>query len=150
MRPTGSILVVDREPTIADLLVEILTDAGYIAYTVPNCAGAEVAIARHRPALILLDVGRPGMCGVELIAHVRAADPAIIPIVVMTTAPREAAPLRMLGVGECLAKPFDLDELLACVARYVQPDQRADQFACVDALSAHPEQCDSGRPSDSG
>ena len=138
MRPTGSILVVDREPIIVDLLVEILTEAGYIAYTAPDGAGARVAIARHRPALILLDVGCPGMCGVELIEHVRAADPAIIPIVVMTTAPRDAGSLLVLGVGECLAKPFDLDELLACVARYVQPDQRANQFACMDARSAYP------------
>ena len=140
MRPTGSILVIDREPTIVDLLVEILTDAGYIAYTAPDGAGARVAIARHRPALILLDVGCPSMHGAALIAHLRAADPAIIPIVVMTTTPRNVAPLLMLGVGECLAKPFDLDELLSCVARYVQPDQRADQFACMDARSAYPEQ----------
>ena len=150
MQPTGSILVIDREPTIVDLLVEILTDAGYIAYTAPDGRGARVAIARHRPALILLDVECPSMHGATLIAHLRAADPAIIPIVVMTTAPREAAPLRMLGVGECLAKPFDLDELLACVARYVQPDQRADQLACMDAHSACLEQCDSGRSSDRG
>jgi DNA-binding response OmpR family regulator len=126
----------DRESTIADLLVLILTDAGYIAYTAPDGAGARVVIARHRPALILLDVSGPSMRGVELIERVRAADPAIIPIVVMTTAPRDAAALLMLGVGECLAKPFDLDELLSCVARYVQPDQRANQFACMDARSA--------------
>jgi len=137
VQPTGSILVIDRESAIVELLVEILTDAGYIAYTTPDGAGARVAIARHRPALILLDVGRPGMCGVELIAHVRAADPAMIPIVVMTTAPRDAGSLLVLGVSECLAKPFDLDELLACVARYVQPDQRANQFACMDARSAY-------------
>ena len=137
MQPTGSILVIDRESTIVELLVEILTDAGYIAYTTPDGAGARVAIARHRPALILLDVGCPGVQDAALIAHLRAADPAIIPIVVMTTAPRDAAPLLMLGVGECLAKPFDLDELLACVARYVQPNQRADQFACMDARSAY-------------
>jgi DNA-binding NtrC family response regulator len=136
VRPIGSILVVDRAPTIADLLVEILTDAGYIAYTVPNCAGAEVAIARHRPALIVLDVGRNSKRDVELIEHVRAADLAIIPIVVMATAPRDTALLLGLGAAECLAKPFDLDDLLSCVARYVQPDQRANQFACMDARSA--------------
>jgi two-component system, OmpR family, response regulator len=136
VRSTGSILVIDREPTIADLLVELLTDAGYIAYTAPDGAGARVAIARHRPALIMLDVGGLSMHGAALIAHVRAAGPATIPIVVMTTTPPDAAPLLMLGVGECLAKPFDLDELLSCVARYVQPDQRADQLACMDARSA--------------
>jgi two-component system OmpR family response regulator len=138
MQPTGSILVVDRESTIADLLVEILTDAGYIAYTAPDAAGARVAIARHRPVLIMLDVGCPGMQGAALIAHVRAADPAIIPIVVMTTAPRDTALLLGLGAAECLAKPFDLDELLSCVARYVQPHQGANQFACMDARSAYP------------
>jgi len=139
VRPTGSILVVDREPTIADLLVEILTDAGYIAYTVPNCAGAEVAIARHRPALILLDVGPNSKRDVELIEPVRAADPAIIPIVVMTTAPYDAAPLLGMGAVACLAKPFDLDALLACVARYVQPDPPPGQFVCMDLRSACPE-----------
>jgi DNA-binding response OmpR family regulator len=60
----------------------------------------------------------------------------MIPIVVMTTAPRDTVPLLGLGAAECLAKPFDLDELLSCVARYVQPDQRANQFACMDARSA--------------
>jgi DNA-binding response OmpR family regulator len=140
VRPSGSILVIDREPTIADLLVEILTDAGYIAYTAPDGAGARVAIARHRPALIVLDVGRPDVRDVELIQHVRAADPAIIPIVVMSTAPRDAASLLGMGAAACLAKPFDLDELLACVARYVQPDRLPDQFAFMDARSAYSEQ----------
>ncbi|MEO7910371.1 MAG: sigma-54-dependent Fis family transcriptional regulator, partial [Roseiflexaceae bacterium] len=63
-----------------------------------------------------------------------------IPIVVMTTAPRDAAPLLVRGASECLAKPFNLNELLACVARYVQPDQRADQFAFMDARSPYPAQ----------
>jgi DNA-binding response OmpR family regulator len=136
VQPTGSILVVDREPTIVNLLVEILTDAGYIAYTAPDSAGALVAIASHRPALILLDLAGPGIHAAALIAHLRAAGPATIPIVVMTTTPHDAAPLLMLGVGECLAKPFDLDELLSCVARYVQPNQQPDQFACMEARSA--------------
>ena len=140
MLQTSSILIIDPEPTIADLLVEILTDAGYIAYTAPDGAGARVATARHRPALILLDVGGLGMRDVELIEHMRAADPAIIPIVVMTTAPREAAPLLDMGAAACLAKPFDLDELLACVAYYMQPDRLPNQFACMDARSACPEQ----------
>ncbi len=38
MQPTGSILIIDRDPTIAELLVEILTDAGYIADMAPDGA----------------------------------------------------------------------------------------------------------------
>jgi DNA-binding response OmpR family regulator len=123
MLHTGSILVVDHEPTIVNLLVEILTDDGYIAYTAPDGAGALVTIARHPPALILLDLGPPGMCGAALIEQVRRAGLATMPIVLMTTEPRDAAPLLVPGSIECLAKPFDLDDLLACVARYVQPAQ---------------------------
>jgi DNA-binding response OmpR family regulator len=124
---TGSILIVDNEPTIVDLLVEILTDEGYIAYAAPNGAGALDAITRHPPALLLLDVWRAGPRGAALIAQVREVGPATMPIVLMTTVPRDAEPLLVPRSIECLAKPFDLDDLLACVARYVRPAQAADQ-----------------------
>ncbi len=137
MPPIGSILVVDREPTIAELLVEILTDAGYVAYSVPDSAGALVALTRHPPALIVLDVGRLGIRGAALIEELRAAGLATMRIVVMTTAPRDAAHLLGMGAVACLSKPFDLDEVLACVARYVQPVQAVgpstyDTYATAD------------------
>ena len=121
VQQTGSILIIDQEPIIVDLLVEILTDEGYIAYTAPDGVGALVAIAQHPPVLILLDVGRRGRRGAALIEYVRAVGLTTMPIVVMTTAPRDVAPLLVSAAVECLAKPFDLDDLLACVARYVQP-----------------------------
>jgi CheY-like chemotaxis protein len=126
---TGSILVVDHEPAIVDLLVEILTDEGYVAYAAPDGAGALAAIAHPAPALILLDTPMPGMSGAALIARVRASGLATVPIVVMTTAPGDAAPLLAQESIECLAKPFNLNDLLACVARYVQPDQAVDRPA---------------------
>jgi CheY-like chemotaxis protein len=57
VQPSSSILVVDREPTIVDLLLEILTDEGYIAYTLPDGIGGLVAIARH-PLIGLLQSAR--------------------------------------------------------------------------------------------
>jgi two-component system, OmpR family, alkaline phosphatase synthesis response regulator PhoP len=124
---TGSILVIDQESTIVDLLIEILTDAGYVAYSAPDGARALAAIARYPPALLLLDIQRPDMDGAALIAQVREVELATMPIVVMTTAPRGADPLLVSESIECLAKPFDLDDLLACVARYVQPSRAANQ-----------------------
>ncbi len=59
MQPS-SILVVDREPTIVHLILEILTDEGHIAHTLPDGIDGLAAIARHPPGLILLDVGSPG------------------------------------------------------------------------------------------
>jgi len=127
MTCTGSILVADYEPTIVDLLVEILTDAGYVAYSALPGAPALAAIARYPPALLLLDIRRPAMDGAALIAGVREVAPATMPIVVLTTAPRAIAPLIVPESIELLAKPFDLDDLLVCVARHVRPAQAADQ-----------------------
>ena len=119
MQPTRSILIIDYETTLANLLVEILIDEGYSAYAVPDGVDALVAIADELPALILLDLGKPTMHGVELVERVRETILATTPMVLMTTAPREAAPLSGPGLAECLHKPFGLDELLACVARYL-------------------------------
>ena len=124
---TGNILVVDHEPTIADLLIEILTDAGYIAYSMPPGAPALAAIARYSPALLLLDVQWLDTDGAALIAQVRAVGSATMPIVVLTTSPREVGSLLVHESIELLAKPFDLDDLLACVARHVRPAQAVDQ-----------------------
>jgi DNA-binding response OmpR family regulator len=134
MRRTGSILVIDDDAAIVDLIVEVLTDEGYVAYAAPDGAGALATIARHRPALVLLDMWMPDRRGAALIAQAREAGLATMPMVLMTTAPRDAEPLLVPGSIECLAKPFDLDDLLVRVARYVQP-----AVAETPALRAHAE-----------
>ena len=47
--------------------------------------------------------------------------PSGLPIVLLTASPPDAAPLLVPGAIECLSKPFDIEDLLACVARFVQP-----------------------------
>ena len=132
MRRTGSILVVDNEPTIVDLLVEIMTDEGYIVYSALNGAQALANIALHAPALLMLDLQMPDMSGAEVIGRLREAGMATMPIVLITASPHEATPLLRPKSIECLAKPFDLDELLACVARHVWPARAADQLAVMN------------------
>jgi two-component system OmpR family response regulator len=121
VQPTSKILIIDHEPLIAELLINLLTEAGYTACAATDDAGALFAIARHSPALLLLDVGHNSRHGIKVIEHIHAVGLATIPLVVMTTAPRDVAPLLTPGVVESLAKPFNIDALLACVARYVQP-----------------------------
>jgi DNA-binding response OmpR family regulator len=135
MQRIDSILVADDEPMIGDLIAEILTDEGYVAYSAPDGAAVLAAVARHPPALLLLDAGWSGIASAELIAQVRSASLAALPMVVMTTVPDAAASLLIPGSFECLAKPFDLDDLLACVARYVRPAPAADQPAALSDSS---------------
>jgi hypothetical protein len=49
-----------------------------------------------------------------------------MPMVMITASPHDAAPLLVPGAIVCLAKPFDLDDLLAYVVRYVQPLDAAE------------------------
>jgi DNA-binding response OmpR family regulator len=118
---TGSILVLDNDAAIVEMIVDVLTEEGYVAYSAPDGAHALAVIARHPPALILLDMWLPGLSGADLIARVRGGGLATMPFVLMTTVPREVAPLLAPGSITCLAKPFNIDDLLGHVARYVWP-----------------------------
>jgi DNA-binding response OmpR family regulator len=118
---TGSILIVDCESTIGDFLVEFLTDAGYIALSVSESASALQIIVDSAPALLLLDIGMPGLSSSELITALERAGLARLPIVLMTTEPDQIKPLLVEGKRGCLAKPFDLDDVLACVEQYARP-----------------------------
>ena len=120
MQRTGSILIVDSEPMIGALLVELLTDAGYAALSASDSASTFWLIINYAPALLLLDKRLPDMPGPELIAQLHGAGVAAMPIVLMSTEPRDVA-LLVPGAVRCLAKPFDIDEVLNCAAEYVQP-----------------------------
>jgi CheY-like chemotaxis protein len=82
--------------------------------------GEALAWARREvPALVLVDLVMPGMSGAELVALLRA-EPALaqVPMVLMTAArPATEEPL----ATEILRKPFELDDLLATVARHCSP-----------------------------
>ena len=127
MHTTSAILIIDDDAAIVDLITEFLTDEGYVAYAVPTAADTLASIARHPPALILFGLRMPSLSGAELIAQLHDGGLVTIPIVLITAAPYDVAPLLVPGSIECLAKPFELDDLVACVARYVRPAQAADQ-----------------------
>jgi DNA-binding response OmpR family regulator len=137
MQSTRTILVIDDDAALADLVVEVLTDEGYIAYTVPDGTAALATIARQPPALIVLDVRMPDMSGAELIAHLRATGLAAMPIVLLTASPQDAAPLLMSGAIECLTKPFDIEDLVACVARFVKPSAAVAKHLCIKTPVHH-------------
>jgi two-component system, chemotaxis family, chemotaxis protein CheY len=119
----ATILLVEDDEDIAEILEIVVPGLGYQLVTAPNGAEA-LALLRsgaERPQLILLDLMMPEMNGWEFRAE-QLRDPSLrdIPVVVMTgmrDADREAAALRADGL---LAKPIDLQELRSLLARYSQ------------------------------
>jgi two-component system response regulator MprA len=118
----GDVLVIDDDDRIRDLMVEILTDGGYVVRSAPDAEDGLRAIEDAPPALLLLDIQLPGMQGDALLRMLRAAG-YTFPIALITGSSRTAERLTAMGSVECVIKPFDGDELLACVARYVQPQR---------------------------
>ena len=113
------ILVVDDDPTILAAVSETLDLEGYSVMTAVNGAEALLAMERTPPALVLLDMRMPVLDGWGFMRAVRSRG-LDLPVVVMTAtadARRWAAEIGAQGV---LAKPFDLDELIAAVQRLGQ------------------------------
>jgi DNA-binding response OmpR family regulator len=117
-RGAGDVLVVDDDPAIVELVVEVLTEEGYAVRSAGDGLQGLQAIIEAPPALLLLDIQMPAMSGVELARRVRAAGYGF-PIVIITATPRLAEPLLMLERVEYLAKPFALEMLFDYAARYV-------------------------------
>jgi len=121
MSRAGDILVVDDEVNIVDLVVDLLRDEGYTARSALNGSDALAMIVEQRPALILMDMYMPQMTGMMLLEHLNTLGIADIPVVLMTASPGAA---EAFGAGaniDYLAKPFDIEELLLCVSRYLPP-----------------------------
>lgn len=109
------ILVVDDEIEITRALQRSLTAHGYEVFAVGNGEGALEDIARHRPDLMLLDLGLPGMSGLEVCREVR--EHSNLPIIVLSVKDTERDKVLALDLGadDYVSKPFSINEVLARV-----------------------------------
>jgi two-component system response regulator MprA len=114
---TGArVLVVDDDAAIRRMVSQALAFEGYEVETAADGAEAVAAIARARPALVLLDMRMPVLDGWGVVRELRARS-IDVPIVVMTAARDAPAWAEDVGATAHLAKPFDLDDLFAVVER---------------------------------
>jgi two-component system response regulator MprA len=113
---TAEILIVDDEPGIRAVLASSLEFEGYAVRTAVDGRAALAEVERGRPDLVVLDVLMPGMDGLTACRRLRAADPTL-PVLMLTA--RDLTGDRVAGLDagadDYLAKPFELDELLARV-----------------------------------
>ena len=118
---TKAIVIVDDNDAIARLIQEVLNDVpGYGAVTVADAALALDVVAAVRPDLVILDVDLPGISGFDLHDLLRGRpQTAGVPVLFMS-ADEHAAEVVRRGVP-FLAKPFDLDDLLAQVHALLRP-----------------------------
>lgn len=115
-RTTGSILIVEDDAAIADVLEEVLRDFGYEVRVASTGAETLPAMIERRPDLVLMDLTLPDTDGIELTRRLRS-DPRwnSIPVIALTA--RDRVDDRVLGLREglddYLTKPFNIAELMA-------------------------------------
>lgn len=117
----ATILIVDDEQPIADIVAEVLADEGYTTVIASGGEHALSFLATNRADLMLLDLYMPGLSGVDVLAQLRALGALeAMPVVVMTAGTVDAADLLRNGVTRVLPKPFEVDSLLNLVRDLVE------------------------------
>jgi two-component system response regulator MprA len=119
------VLVVDDDPHIREVIVELLEDEGYAVIQAANGSEALHMLKEQAalPSLILLDLMMPRMNGWEF-REAQRQTPALadIPVVTISAHADLLSAADRLEVDEHLAKPLDIDRLLAIVQRFCADD----------------------------
>lgn len=119
MVPSGSVLIVDDDPVIQQLMVAALKEQGYTVLTADTGTRALAAASTQLPDLILLDVLLPDIHGMEVCRQLRA-EPSLaeVPVIMITALHDAEARMQSLhaGADDFITKPVDFLELRARVA----------------------------------
>ncbi|MDF2723285.1 MAG: response regulator receiver protein [Paenibacillus sp.] len=138
-----TVLVIDDAAFMRHVLTDILEKNGY--HVIGAAANGESGIAKHaecQPDIVILDIGMPGMDGIEALQAIRRADPRVS--IVMCSA--QAQPQKVLrsaeeGANDFIVKPFHQQSLLQALEnkadRKYESDAIAAALASVPAEYAH-------------
>ncbi len=114
----NTILLVEDEPEIRDMLTFALSRAGFHIVEAPSAEDGMVRLDGELPNLLIIDWMLPGMSGVEMARRVRRDEhTAALPIIMLTARGEESDKLKSFdsGVDDYITKPFSPRELIARV-----------------------------------
>lgn len=127
---SARLLVVDDEPALRDALESSLAFEGYEVATATDGYEALESVEREKPDLVLLDIMMPRMDGLTAVRRMRSRGDTV-PVLMLTA--RDAVGDRVtgldVGADDYLAKPFELDELLARVRALLRRNALATEAA---------------------
>ncbi|MBK0422403.1 response regulator transcription factor [Leucobacter sp. CSA2] len=133
---SASILVVDDDRALAEMLGMVLQGEGFATETSADGAEALERFREMRPDLVLLDVMLPGLDGVEVCERIRAESG--VPIIMLTarTDTRDVVRGLEAGADDYVVKPFNPAELIARIrARLREPQQEVNESLRVGDLT---------------
>jgi len=132
MKMLGTVLLVEDEPSVGELVSSYLTRDGYRVIWVRSGEEALVELERHQLRIVLLDIGLPGMDGFDVCRAIRLKSK--VPILMLTARDEEPDTVVGLEVGadDYVTKPFSPRELAARIKAILR---RTDPAPDQDVLS---------------
>ncbi|MEU0943093.1 response regulator transcription factor [Streptomyces canus] len=136
------VLVVDDDPTVAEVVSGYLDRAGYLVDRAADGPEALARAAEHRPDLVVLDLMLPGMDGLEVCRRMRGRGP--VPVIMLTARGDEDDRILGLEVGadDYVTKPFSPRELVLrveSVLRRSRPAVQQSEALRASGLSLDPQ-----------
>lgn len=121
-----SILVVDDDEAVCQMLAQFLVDHGFQATTAYNGREAIRLVMAEPPDLVLLDVRMPGMDGIECLRQLKTSAPQV-PVMMVTAVDDELVAARCLELGaeEYLIKPVSLERLRTLLTDRLHPQKKS-------------------------
>ena len=126
MRPVATVLVVDDEPIVREVVVRYLEREGYATLEAGDGDDARALVERELPDLVVLDVMLPGTDGLELCRWIRSHSE--LPVIMLTARGEEADRIvgLELGADDYVTKPFSPRELVARVRTVLRRARAAE------------------------
>jgi two-component system KDP operon response regulator KdpE len=123
--PTQTILLIDDDTTLLELLADQLQTVGYGTVTARDGASGLRMATETQPDLVVLDVMMPGVNGWDVCEQLRRK--SAVPIIMLTAKGEEIDKLRgfRLGVDDYVTKPFSFAEMVARVGAVLTRGQRS-------------------------
>jgi DNA-binding response OmpR family regulator len=131
-----TILVVDDEPKITDLVRDYLVRSGFTVWTAGDGRAALATAREKKPDLIILDLGLPDMDGLDVTRSIRKESG--VPVIVLTARDEETDKILglELGADDYITKPFSPKELIARVHAVLRRSEASKAPSPDDILHA--------------
>lgn len=129
-----SVLVVDDDETMREVLTVRLEDWGYTVITAADASEARAAIERHHPSVVLADIVLPGMSGLDLLRILKADDPER-PVILMTGHGTVDLAVEAMkeGAEDFLTKPIETEKMRAALKAVLADMSLKQRVADLDS-----------------
>lgn len=118
------ILAVEDSTTVRNALVRLLEQHGHVVTTAADGLSAFAAMQSCKPELILLDIGLPGIGGIELCVAIRQTPGLRETPIIMVTGSHKHVDVRLaheFGASAYVTKPYNETELMTTIDRLIRP-----------------------------